>query len=69
MGSFYNWRVMQRDGLCDILRLIQEVTAFDWPATFDAILNPKSDNKDDWGTYCCDSCGSRCRCMRCRCRI
>jgi len=31
---------MQRDGLCDILRLIQQVTTFDWPATFAAVLNP-----------------------------
>ncbi|RYP76684.1 hypothetical protein DL771_001606 [Monosporascus sp. 5C6A] len=47
VGSFYNWRVMQRDGLRDILRLMQEATPFDWPATFDAILNRKSDKKDD----------------------
>jgi hypothetical protein len=40
---------MHRDGLCDILRLIQEVTSFDWPTTFDSILNPKSTSNNDSG--------------------
>ncbi|KAK3377022.1 hypothetical protein B0T24DRAFT_592653 [Lasiosphaeria ovina] len=45
VGSFYNWRVMRRDGLTDILRLVKDVTGVDWPAVFDGILNPETDDK------------------------
>ncbi|KAK0712731.1 hypothetical protein B0T26DRAFT_677155 [Lasiosphaeria miniovina] len=49
VGSFYNWRVMRRDGLTDILRLIKDVTAVDWPAVFDGILNPKAESGSGGG--------------------